>query len=71
MDASFANNKDLLSQIGFIIVLTDYNQDINILHWSLIKYKQVTCSILAFKLYALAHSFNIAAIIKVTIQKIL
>jgi hypothetical protein len=23
IDASFANNKDLLSQIGFIIILTD------------------------------------------------
>jgi len=70
-DASFANNRDLLSQIGFIIVLTDYNQDANILYWSSIKYKQVTRSILAFKLYALAHGFNIAAVIKSTIQKIL
>ena len=67
IDASFANNRDLLSQIGFIIVLTDRNQDVNILHWSLIKYKRVTRSILASKLYALAHSFNITAVIKATI----
>jgi hypothetical protein len=31
-DASFANNKDLLSQIGFVIILTDCNQSANILH---------------------------------------
>ena len=28
IDASFANNKDLLLQIGFIIILTDYNQSV-------------------------------------------
>jgi hypothetical protein len=31
-DASFANNKDLLLQIGFIIILTNRNQSANILH---------------------------------------
>ena len=64
IDASFANNKDLLSQISFVIVFIDRNQSINILHWSLIKCKRVTRSILASKLYALAHGFNIRAAIK-------
>jgi hypothetical protein len=67
MDASFANNRDLLLQIGFVIILIDYNRDANILHWSLIKYKQVTRSILASKLYALAYSFNIGAAIRLII----
>jgi hypothetical protein len=31
-DASFANNKDLSSQIGYVIVLTDQNQTANIIH---------------------------------------
>ena len=31
-DTSFANNKDLSSQIGFVIVLTDQNQTVNIIH---------------------------------------
>jgi hypothetical protein len=31
-DAFFTNNKDLLLQIGFIIILIDCNQSINILH---------------------------------------
>ena len=38
-DASFANNKDLLLQIGFVLVLIDHNQDTNILHWFSIKCK--------------------------------
>ena len=71
IDASFANNRDLLSQIGFIIIFMDYNQDVNILYQSLIKYKRVTRSVLASKLYILAYSFNIAAVIKLTIQKVL
>jgi len=32
IDASFTNNKDLLSQIGFIIILINCNQFTNILH---------------------------------------
>jgi len=71
MDASFANNKDLLLQIGFVLVLMDCNQDTNILHWSSIKCKWVTQSVLVSELYALAYGFDIAAIIKLTIQKIL
>src|SRR5271165_7015106 len=70
-DASFANNKDLLLQIGYIIVLTDCNHSANIIHWSSIKCKRVTQSVLASELYALAHGFNISAVIKSTIQKIL
>jgi hypothetical protein len=64
IDASFANNKDLLSQISFVIILIDRNQSANVLHWSLIKCKRVTYSVLASKLYALAHGFNIGAAIK-------
>jgi hypothetical protein len=66
-NASFAINKDLSSQIGFIIALTDRNQSVNILHWSLIKCKRVTRSVLASKLYALAYGFDIGAAIKLTI----
>src|SRR6266516_7018725 len=70
-DTSFANNKDLSSQIRFVIILTDQNQTTNIFHWSLIKCKQVTRSVLASKLYTLAHGFDIRAVIKSMIKKIL
>ena len=66
-DASFANNKDLSSQIGFVIVLTDQNRTVNIIYWSSIKYKRVIRSVLASELYALAYGFDIGTIIKSTI----
>ena len=70
-DSSFANNHDLFSQIGFISTFIDKDNKANILHWSSIKYKQVTRSILASKLYRMAYRFNTGAVIKVTIEKIL
>jgi hypothetical protein len=69
-DASFANNKDLFSQIGYILVLANCT-NANILHWSFTKYKRVTRSVLALKLYAIAHGFNIGALVKSTINKVL
>ena len=42
INASFTNNKDLSSQIGYIIVLTDAIKKANIIYWSLVKYKKVT-----------------------------
>jgi hypothetical protein len=69
-DASFANNQDLSSQIGFVIVLSD-GINANILHWSSIKCKRVTRSVLASELYAMAHRFDTGAAIKSTIEAIL
>ena len=66
-DASFANNKDLSSQIGYVIAITDRNGSANIVHWSSIKCKRVTRSVLASELYALAYGFDIGATIKSTI----
>jgi hypothetical protein len=71
IDASFANNKDLSSQIGFVIVLADGNNNANIIHWSSIKCKRVTRSVLASELYRLAHGFDIGSAIRTTIQNIL
>ena len=45
----------LLSQIGCIICLANAIIKANIIHWC----KQVTCGILAAKLYAMAHGFGI------------
>lgn len=70
-DASFANNHDLSSQIGFVITLADKDNKANILHWSSIKCKRVTRSVLASELYGMAHGFDAGAAIKTTIEKIL
>ena len=87
-DASFANNKDMSSQMGYIIVLgneiprtrfTDDNSPGvssfklhgNNLHWSSIKCKRVTRSVLASEIYAMAHGVDIAVAIGGTINKIM
>jgi hypothetical protein len=70
-DSSFANNKDLTSQISFVIVLADAAGNANIIHWSSIKCKRVTQSILAAELYAMTHRFDAAAAIKLTITELL
>ena len=67
----FANNKDLLSQIGYILVLANEKNRANIVHWLLIKYKRIMRNILALELYTLTHGYNIEALIKTTINKIL
>ena len=68
MDASFTNNKDLSLQIGYILVLADITNKANIMHWSSIKCKRITRSVLASKLYAMAYGFDISATIKSTVK---
>ena len=70
-DASFANNKDLSSQIGYVIALADTTNSANIVHWSSIKCKRVTRSVLASELYGMVHGFDISIAIKSTIDKAL
>jgi hypothetical protein len=70
-DASFANNRDLSSQIGYVIVLADATKKANIVYWSSIKCKRVTRSVLASELYGMAHGFDIAVAIKSTVDKVL
>ncbi|KHJ30532.1 hypothetical protein EV44_g3546 [Erysiphe necator] len=81
VDASFANNRDYSSQIGFIIALAnDKNGEINdctfsisgnLIHWSSIKCKRVTRSVLASELYVTVHGFDSGMVIKTTLDNIL
>ena len=68
-DSSFANNKDLSSQIGYVIVLADAQNNANIIHWQSIKCRRVTRSVLASELYALSLGFDVAATIKSTLDQ--
>ena len=70
-DSLSANNKDMSSQIGYDIYLANATNKANIIHWSLIKYKSIICSVLVAKLYRMAHRFDIKAVIKTTLGKIL
>ena len=58
-DSSLTNNKDLSSQISYVICLADATNKTSIVHWSSIKCKRVTCRVLAAKSYAMAHEFDI------------
>lgn len=66
-DSSFANNKDLSSQIGYVIVLTDGTKA-NIIHWSSVKCKRVTRSVLASELYGMANGFDMGVALKATVE---
>lgn len=70
-DASHANNSDMSSQIGYVIVMMDSTNTANLIHWSSIKCKRVTRSVLAAELYAMAHGFDMGIAIKTTITKML
>jgi hypothetical protein len=70
-DASFANNKDLSSQIGYVLVLADDAGRANILHWSSTKCKRVTRSVLASELYGMVHGFDMGASVKATVDRAL
>lgn len=43
----------------------------NIIHWSLIKYKRITCNVLVANLYKMGYETNIGAVIKTTLKMIL
>ncbi len=66
----FANKRDLFSQIDYVICLTN-STHVNIVHWSLIKCKRVTRSVLAAELYVLAHDFDLDVVLKATLSAIL
>ena len=69
-NSSFVNNKDLSSQIEYVIVLTDAQDNANIIHWQSIKCRRVIRSVLVSELYVLFLKFDVAIIIKFTMIQI-
>ncbi|KAK1992697.1 hypothetical protein LX36DRAFT_694129 [Colletotrichum falcatum] len=53
VNSSFANNNDLTSQLGFIVVLANKQGNTNVVHYSSTKCKRVTRSVLASEIYAM------------------
>lgn len=58
IDASFANNCDYSSQLGFVTTLMDKKNNCNIIHFGSVKSKRVTRSALASELYAMVYGFD-------------
>jgi len=53
------------------LALVDATDKANIVHWSWVKCKRVTRSVLASELYAMAHGFDIGTAVKSTIERLL
>ncbi len=66
----FANNRDLFSQIDYVICLADVTHA-NILHWSSIKCNRVIRSVFAAELFAMIHEFDVDSILKSILIKLL
>ena len=68
VDTAFANNKDLSSQLGFIIALMDDLGTANIIHYSSQKSRRITRSALAAELYAMINGFDNTAALKAALD---
>ncbi|KAI1387098.1 uncharacterized protein F4822DRAFT_443927 [Hypoxylon trugodes] len=80
VDGSFANNRDMSSQIGYIVVLgnekpTTHDNELridgNVIHWSSTKCKRVTRSVLASEIYGMVQGFDIGYVVHHTINTVL
>lgn len=70
-DSSFANNKDLSSQLGYIVLLCDKHSRCNILHFSSHKSRRVVRSVLGAEMYSFADAFDFAFTAKTDLENIL
>ena len=75
INSSFINNKDFSFQISYLIILINKTKGTNkfvikgnLIYYSSIKSKRVTRSVLAFKIYGMVKSVNIAIIINIIIK---
>jgi hypothetical protein len=76
-NGSFANNKDLSFQVGFLILLANemrgssfFELAGNIVHWSSIKCKRVTRSVLASEIYGMMNGVNTGIILAIILRLI-
>jgi hypothetical protein len=70
-DASFANNLDLSSQLGFLVMLMDDSKKANILAWKSAKSQRVVHSTLAAETLAMSMAFDLAFGIRKSLVDIL
>ena len=70
-DAFFVNNINFTSQIDYVICLANAANKTNFFHWSSIKCKRVTRSVLISKLFVMAQGFDVESILKSIVEKIL
>lgn len=61
VDARFATNNDLTSQLGYLIILIHNDGNTNIVLYGTIKSRGVTRSALAAELFAMTHGFDVTS----------
>lgn len=78
VDGFFANNADLSSQLGYLIVIgNEESKDFefklrgNIIHWSSTKSKRVTRSVLASEILAMSEGVDKGFVLAATSSRIL
>lgn len=80
VDGSFANNKNLNSQIGYVIFygnecsveqVTGFQVTGNIIYWLSTKCYKITKNVLASEIYSIISGFNIGFVLKTIIATIL
>lgn len=59
-DSSFANNLDLSSQLGYIVLICDKHDRCNIIHYSSHKSRRIVRSVLGGEIYAFADALDFA-----------
>jgi len=78
VDGSFANNSDMSSQLGFIIVIANEtsNEEFkftikgNIIHYTSVKSKRVTRSVLASEIYGMTAGVDMAYALSTTLKMV-
>ena len=70
-DSSFANNEDLTSQLGYIVLLLGKNGTAHILNYSSRKKRRVTRSVLGCEVFAFADAFDSAYVLRQDLQQLL
>ena len=70
-DASFANDKELKSQLGYVILMVDKHNNCNILHYGSNRCQRIARSVMAAEVQALILGFDYAFMIKTLVEEIL
>lgn len=70
-DASWANNRDLSSQLGFMVFLVDGSGKCALINWQSKKSRRVTRSTMAAEIFALCNGFDSGFAFKDLVEEIL
>lgn len=70
-DSSFANAKDMKSQLGYIILLCDKHGKCNVIHYKSYKSRRMARSVLGAETYAFADAFDQAYMLKHDLERIM